>query len=111
MPDYFKGDPIPALRDGFNMSTWGARHPASEINSIIEKTVTYARDTLKVKKIGAAGFCYGGPPTVRFLAAGKGVDAGYIAHPGAITKEEFKAIKGPLSIAAAGSFPVPNQSE
>jgi dienelactone hydrolase len=72
------------------------------VTAIIETTVKYARETLKVKKIGAAGFCFGGPYVVRQLAAGKGADAGFIAHPGAFTNAELKAIKGPLAIAAAG---------
>jgi dienelactone hydrolase len=102
MPDYFKGDPIPVDSTGFNRTAWGARHPQSEVISIVDSTIKYARSELGVKKLGAVGFCYGGPHVVRVLSAGKGVDAGYIAHPGAITKEAFEAITGPLSIAAAG---------
>jgi dienelactone hydrolase len=104
LPDYFKGDPIPVNSDGFNRTAWRDRHPQAEVTSIIETTVKHARETLKVKKLGAAGFCFGGPYVVRQLAAGKGVDAGFIAHPGPFTNAELNAITGPLTIAAAGKF-------
>lgn len=42
------------------------------------------------------------------MAEGKGVDVGYMAHPSFVDAEEVKALKGPLSIAAAGMlFSVP----
>jgi dienelactone hydrolase len=105
LPDYFKGDPIPVNRAGFNMTAWRGRHPESEVTAIIDSTIKYARNQLGVKRLGAAGFCFGGPYVVRALAAGKGVDVGFMAHPGPISKAEFQAITMPLSIAAAGRLP------
>ncbi|KAF2667262.1 alpha/beta-hydrolase [Microthyrium microscopicum] len=99
MPDYFKGDPQPQDRTGFNSTGWAARHPQAEIEQFVGQTVDYAK-SLGVKKLGAAGFCFGGPYVVRILA-GKGVDVGLIAHPGKFSDEELNAIKGPLSVAAA----------
>ena len=32
------------------------------------------------------------------------MDVGYVAHPSFVEADELKAIKGPLSIAAAGTF-------
>jgi dienelactone hydrolase len=102
MPDYFKDDPQPQDRTGFNSSAWAARHPQAEITKFIDQTVDYARKTLGVKKLGAAGYCFGGPYVVRSLASGKGVDAGLIAHPGPFTDAELNAAVGPLTVAAAG---------
>jgi dienelactone hydrolase len=102
MPDYFRGDPIPQNMTGFDMTSWFGRHPTATTQSIIDSTMKYARETLKVKKIGVVGYCFGGPFVVRQLAQGKGVDAGFIAHPGPITNAEASAIAAPLSLAAAG---------
>jgi len=102
LPDYFKGDPIPAdTPKSFDRNAWRTRHPQAEISNIIDGTVGYARDTLKVKRLGAVGFCFGGPYVVRQLAKGKGVDVGFIAHPGAFTDAELGGITGPLAVAAA----------
>lgn len=38
------------------------------------------------------------------MAEGKGVDVGYMAHPSFVDAEEVKALKGPLSISAAGNY-------
>lgn len=47
-----------------------------------------------------AGF--GAKYVARFMAEGKGVDVGYMAHPSFVEPDEVKAMKGPLSISAAG---------
>ncbi|RAL58671.1 hypothetical protein DID88_002977 [Monilinia fructigena] len=52
-------------------------------------------------KIGAVGYCFGGKYVARYLAEGKGIDVGYVAHPSFIEEDELRAIKGPFSIAAA----------
>lgn len=104
MPDYFNGDPIPQNMAGFDMNVWRGRHPANSSQAIIDATLKYARDTLKVKKFGVVGYCWGGPFVVRQLAAGKGVDAGFMAHPGEFTNEEANAVAAPLSLAAAGQL-------
>ena len=102
MPDYFKGDPIPVDQTGFDRNGWRAKHPGAEVETITEATIKYMRNELKVKKIGAVGYCFGGPYTAKFSAKGKGLDAGFVAHPGAIDAAEWKAISVPFSIAAAG---------
>jgi dienelactone hydrolase len=102
MPDYFRGEPIPQNLTGFDMNTWFGRHPITSTQPIVDSTLKYARDTLKVKKIGVVGYCFGGPFVVRHLAPGKGVDAGFMAHPGPLTNAEVSAITAPLSLAAAG---------
>jgi dienelactone hydrolase len=85
------------------MSTWITKHPTSEIDAILETTIKHMRDDLGVKKIGAVGYCFGGKYVARFLAKGKGVDAGFVAHPSRMDKSELEAIAGPFTIAAAGT--------
>jgi dienelactone hydrolase len=57
---------------------------------------------IHLQSIGAVGYCFGGKYVVRHLQpdADK-IDCGYIAHPSYVSTEELRAIKGPLSIAAA----------
>lgn len=45
---------------------------------------------------------FGGKYIVRFLAAGKGLGAGFTAHPAGVVAEEWQAIAAPLSIGFAG---------
>ena len=61
------------------------------------------------------GYCFGAKYIVRHLqpSAGK-IDCGYVAHPSFVTAEELRAIKGPLSIAAAETdaiFPAEKRHE
>jgi dienelactone hydrolase len=53
------------------------------------------------KRIGAVGYCFGGKYVIRFLAQGRGVDAGFVAHPSFAESAEVEAIANPLSIAAS----------
>jgi dienelactone hydrolase len=105
VPDYFKGDPAPAdLVNLADFSTWISRHPASEVDSIIDTTIKYMRGNLGVKKLGSVGYCFGGKYVARFLAKGKGLDAGFVAHPSLTEKAEYEAISGPFSMAFAGKI-------
>jgi dienelactone hydrolase len=104
-PDYFRGDPAPADLagpGGRNMGSWMAKHPVSDIDSIIAATIKHMRESLGVKRIGTVGYCFGGKYVARFLAKGKGVDAGFMAHPSMMEQAEIEAISAPLSIGAAG---------
>jgi len=83
------------------MSAWMGRHPITSTQPIVDSTMKYVRDTVKARKVGVVGYCWGGPFVVRQLALGKGIDAGFTAHPGAFTDAEASAISAPLSIAAA----------
>jgi len=102
-PDYFKGDPAPAdlATPGYNMISWKSKHPSNEIDSIIATTIKHMKEDLGVKRIGTVGYCFGGKYVARFLAKGKGVDAGFMAHPSGMEKAEIEAISAPLSIGAA----------
>lgn len=41
---------------------------------------------------------------MRFLAAGKGLSAGFTAHPAGVAAEEWQAISAPLSIGFGREF-------
>jgi dienelactone hydrolase len=90
-PDYFRGTP--------NM-----RADPKDIDSILDTTIKYMRGELGVKKIGAAGYCFGGKYVARFLVEGKGVDAGFSAHPTNLQMAEIEAVTLPFTLAAAGEF-------
>jgi dienelactone hydrolase len=84
------------------MTEWSLRHNVTVIDSIIAKTIHYMKHDLGIKKIGAVGYCFGGKYVPRFLAKGKGIDVGFIAHPSGLQAEEIRGIDGPISIAAGG---------
>lgn len=104
MPDLFRGDPVPAdalsnLNSGFNMTAWRARHPQAEVEAIITSAISSTRSHFGATKIGGVGYCFGGKYLARFLAEGKGLDAGFTAHPSDTTADEWDAVSGPISIA------------
>lgn len=59
------------------------------------------RSNLGVERIGSVGYCFGAKYVARFLAKGKGVDVGAMAHPSFVDADEIRAIERPLTIAAA----------
>ncbi|KAK5072404.1 hypothetical protein LTR51_005040 [Lithohypha guttulata] len=104
MPDLFRGDPVPADAlsggsPGFNITTWRARHPQSQIEEVIQSAISTTRGQFGASRVGAVGYCFGGKYVARFLAPGRGLDAGFTAHPSATTADEWRAIAGPISIA------------
>lgn len=110
-PDLFKNDAIPAdaLNPGstFNITAWQTRHTVAMADAIVESTINTMRSKLGAKKIGAVGYCYGGKYVARFLAAGKGLDAGFMAHPSSVELTEWDAVGSPLSIAYGGEYQRP----
>ena len=102
LPDYFKNEPVPKNTTGFDMTAWLNRHPPTLVEPIIDTTIKYMRSEFGVKNIGVVGYCFGGRYVARLLAPGKGIQAGFTAHPSMVTKPEWQAISAPLSIAAAG---------
>lgn len=107
MPDPFNGDPISLNRpENFDFMSWLTKgstgdnpHTVKEVDPIIQKSIEYLKSK-GYKKIGALGYCFGAKYVCRFMA-GKGIDVGYVAHPSFVEEDELRAIKGPLSIAAA----------
>jgi dienelactone hydrolase len=107
VPDLFAGDAISVEEQeaGLNLTEWFTQHPPSEIERIITTTVDYARSELGFSRVGAVGYCFGGKYVSRYLAAGRGIDAGFVAHPSNLLEDEIRAVAGPLSIAAGSEFP------
>ncbi|KAF7198620.1 Hydrolase tropI [Pseudocercospora fuligena] len=104
MPDLFRGDPVPAdaLSDPnstFNMTAWRARHPQLQVEEIIESAISTVRNDYNISKVAGTGYCFGGKYVARFLAEGRGFDAGFTAHPSATTEDEWDAVASPISIA------------
>lgn len=105
MPDLFAGDAIDPNafgKPGFDFKAWAARHNVSTVDAIITKTIDSMKQKMGIKKIAAVGYCFGGKYVPRFMAQGKGVEVGFIAHPSSLTDEEIAAVNGPLSFAFAG---------
>lgn len=78
----------------------GAHNPVTQ-DPIIAKAIAYARSQPFVEKVAIAGYCWGGRYAFRFLAAGKGGDAAFAAHPSLLQDSEISAIAGPVSLAYA----------
>lgn len=112
VPDLFYGDAIPLNRpEGFDLQKWlggakaggqGAGHGPDTVEPIAKAALKYLQETEGVKRIATVGYCIGAKYVVRSLAHGYGAHVGYVAHPSFVDADEIKAIKGPLSIAAAG---------
>ncbi|TVY71182.1 Hydrolase tropI [Lachnellula suecica] len=104
MPDLFNGVPVPAdaLTDPnstFNTTAFFANHTTDMIDAIVETSINSIRGELGYSKVAAVGYCFGGRFVARFLAAGKGLDAGFAAHPSMTVEAEWQAVASPLSIA------------
>jgi len=116
MPDLFNGDPMSLNRpEGFDIFAWLNKgstgdnpHTAKEVDQIVAASIKHLQDA-GFTKIGSVGYCFGAKYVCRFMAEGKGINVGYVAHPSFVEEEELAAITGPLSIAAAetdGIFPM-----
>ena len=101
----FEGDPAPMdlATPGFNATEWTLRHNAGVIDPILAKAVAYLQSR-GIERIATTGYCFGGRYAFRLLAPGKGVDAGFSAHPSLLENGEILAITKPISVAAAGGF-------
>jgi dienelactone hydrolase len=80
------------------------KHGPDKVEPIAEATIKAMRQDHNVQHLAGVGYCLGAKYVCRYMAKGKGIDAGYIAHPSATSGDEVKGVAGPLSIAAAGSF-------
>ncbi|KAI0000272.1 dienelactone hydrolase [Xylariaceae sp. FL0662B] len=103
-PDLFNGTPAPGDINGepdFDLTAFLDDHSPEATDPIIATAVSYLRETVGVQKVLATGYCFGGRYAFRVLAEGKGVDAGFAAHPSMLEDAEISAITGPASVAAA----------
>jgi len=116
MPDLFRGDPVKMNHSAdFDFMKWIAGHGLEKIEPICDAAIKHLKDepSLKGKKLGGVGYCFGGKYVARYLKKGK-LDAGYTAHPSFVTPEELKGIEGPFSISAAETdsiFPAEKRAE
>ncbi|TIA35295.1 hypothetical protein D6C78_06237 [Aureobasidium pullulans] len=91
MPDLYEGDAVSLDRpEDFDIMAWGQKGAKVKM-----------RSNLGVERIGSVGYCFGAKYVARFLAKGKGVDVGAMAHPSFVDADEIRAIERPLTIAAA----------
>jgi len=91
----------------------GKGHGVERTEPVVKALVKHLRGTVGVEKIGMVGYCFGAKYTVRALGDG-GADVGFVAHPSFVDAEELRAIKGPLSVAAAETdqiFPAEKRHE
>lgn len=102
MPDLFHGDPLPLNRPSdFDFNAWISSHTTSRVDPVVSAAIENLKSRHGITRLGSVGYCFGAKYVARFMASGKGVDVGYMAHPSFVEADEVKAIKGPLSIAAA----------
>lgn len=104
----FNGTPAPgdiAGTPSFNVTEFLYDHRPEIVDPIIETALEYIRGVHGVEKIVATGYCFGGRHAFRVLTEGKGVSAGFGAHPSLLEDAEITAITGPASVAAAGESP------
>ncbi|GLA18146.1 hypothetical protein AnigIFM62618_005301 [Aspergillus niger] len=99
MPDLFGGEAVDESAEE-DLTEWNSRHPAEEIDRIINVTAKYLREEVGVKRIGGVGYCFGGKYVPRALAKDHGIDVGFIAHPSYLTESDIQSIANPISIAA-----------
>ena len=83
-----------------------SKHQPPTVLPVGEATIKAMREEHGVKRLAGVGYCLGAKYVCRFMAEGKGIDAGYFAHPTAVQADEVKGVAGPLSIAAAGELKV-----
>lgn len=86
----------------FNLGQWMSKHGPDKVEPVGEAAIHAMRNDYGVKKLAGAGYCLGAKYVSRFMASGRGLEVGYLAHPSATSNDEIKGISGPLSIAAAG---------
>lgn len=122
--DLFNGDPVPLNKPaGFDIMSWISKgsdgqnpHTKEFVDPIIVSGIKTLQ-SLGIKKIGAAGYCFGAKVsfglsyyTLRSRELSfqyvvrhykDGIDVGYLAHPSFVEEEELAAITGPLAISAA----------
>ena len=102
-PDMFAGDALSTDIDlgQVDMGAFLGRHNPMTQDPIIAKAIAYARSQPNIQKIAVAGYCWGGKYAFRFLAAGKGADAAFAAHPSLLEDSEVSSVTGPVAVAYA----------
>jgi len=94
---WLKGSPAATNPEGEGK---GKGHGVERTEPVVKALVRHLREKEGVTKLGVIGYCFGAKYAIRALGDGS-ADAAFIAHPSMVAAEEVRAIKGPLSIAAA----------
>ncbi|KAN0060988.1 hypothetical protein ACQY0O_006722 [Thecaphora frezii] len=107
VPDFFDGEAVdtaimddPERREKFDLMGFIGKHNPREASwPKVEAVLSAIRSTQKsVKKVGAIGFCWGGP-SVLYLgstrAKSERVDAIAFAHPSLVEVSDFETIDAP----------------
>ncbi|KAK9454829.1 dienelactone hydrolase [Dipodascopsis uninucleata] len=102
IPNLFGDDAIPSPRPAdFDFAGWRERHGIDEISKILTSTIDVIKKKFpEMKQLFGTGYCFGAKYVVRLMGE-EILAAGFIAHPSFVSEDEVKAMKGPLSIAAA----------
>lgn len=86
---------------GFDLEKFLDEHGPQVADPIINKTISYMRNTLGIQTIAATGYCYGGKYSLRYLGNKQGADLGFAAHPALLEDEDVNTITKPASVGAA----------
>ncbi|PGH05298.1 esterase/lipase [Blastomyces parvus] len=103
VPDLFRGSAMTMnqIVSGVDIMAWLKDYTTEAVDPIAAAAIRYVRETLGIKRVAAAGYCFGAKYATRFMKEGGGIDVGYVAHPSFVAPEELQAIKGPYAISAA----------
>ncbi|KAF2420135.1 alpha/beta-hydrolase [Tothia fuscella] len=91
-PDYFNGTWMD-INVPYNPGAVLVNNPPDKVDPILGKTIQYMRETLGVKKVGGAGYCYGGRYVARFLA--KETDVMFMPQQRRRAEDIFGTLKVP----------------
>lgn len=62
LPDLFCGDAVPQEKmnaDSFDIHRWIANHTPDYVDPIVDCLIHYLRETHQIKRVYAAGYCFG----------------------------------------------------
>ncbi|KAM0756391.1 alpha/beta-hydrolase [Meredithblackwellia eburnea MCA 4105] len=86
-PDFFEGDPVPQevmnkVKDfEFDSKAWNVKHNQPDIRKrILDPFMSALRNELKITKLGAHGYCFGGRYVFDFCFE-NAIEAGQTSHP------------------------------
>ncbi|CAA0838967.1 alpha/beta-Hydrolases superfamily protein [Striga hermonthica] len=96
VPDFFNGDPFVSDQPNKPFQDWLKKHPAEKAIKDANKFVKALRKK-GIKKIGAAGFCWGGKVAVD-LSKPPSVRAVVLLHPTYINVTDIQGVNAPIAI-------------
>ncbi|WIA41786.1 hypothetical protein OEZ86_009119 [Tetradesmus obliquus] len=103
VPDYFKGEPRKKTDSPDTFAAWRAKFPRKTVMKQSTDMIAAIKAAYpSVKKVGVAGFCWGGLYSV-LLAGGKApaVNAAVVYHGSLLTRADIEAIAAPINFQQA----------